>query len=228
MSEFRFYNSFLSLLDEKTCPYPKELDDASFRKFLLQQTGRTPELVKTIAPALQSRILKPQQLLHDDDDYYVATDMVTNTYYVCYRNLLMVDIDFYKDEQTLTREQRTEQLMDKLRSYCEGRNYRFRVFSTQNGVHAFLVSAKMDYRDDNALKIMLDLGTDFYYVVFSYLRGWSVRLNKKKRDTTDELYSYIGDIGAGVVDPHLDKLVTLHLNLVPVFKHVEPCLMYGG
>ena len=109
-------------------PYPKELDDASFRKFLLHQTGRTPELVKTIAPALQSKILKPQQLLHDDDDYYIATDMVTNTYYVCYRNLLMVDIDFYKDEQTLTREQRTEQLLDKLRSYCEGRDYRFRVF----------------------------------------------------------------------------------------------------
>ena len=86
----------------------------------------------------------------------------------------------------------------------------------------------MDYRDDDALKIMLDLGTDFYYVVFSYLRGWSVRLNKKRRDTTDELYSYIGDIGTGVADPHLDKLVTLHLNLVPVFKHVEPCLMYGG
>ena len=137
----------------------------------------------------------------------------------------MVDIDYYKEGTS----QSQEEILTNLRKYCEEHpQYRFKVYSTQNGLHAFLVSSSSDYRSEEAIKMMLDLGSDFFYVVYCYLRGWSVRLNKKKRDTKDELYTYITDIGTAPADEYLLKLVQLHLNLTTVFKGVPPCLMYGG
>ena len=75
--------------------------------------------------------------------------------------------------------------------------------------------------------MMLDLKCDFYYTVYCYLRGWSVRLNKKRKDTQDELYQYIGTVGTGKEDDQLVKLVNLHINLVPVFANTKPNTMYG-
>ena len=86
----------------------------------------------------------------------------------------------------------------------------------------------MNYKDNSSIQMMLDLDCDFYYVIYSYLRGWSVRLNKKKQETNDVLYGEITELGYGKTDPHLYKLTNLHINLVDVFKNVKPNLMYGG
>ena len=242
MQEFAFYQSFLDLVAQEnkkskeikgktTSEQDKMMNDASFRKFLIEKAGRLPSTVKAIAPYLSKKIIKPQQLIHDDPDYYIACDMVTNTYYVCYRELLMVDIDFYKEHEvnTATPEDRCAEIIRQIEAYCETRpTLRFRLYRSQNGVHAFLISSRSIYCSDASLSLMLDLGADFYYVVFSYLRGWSVRLNRKRRDRSSQLYTLIRDIGSGNVDSHCEKLVQLHINLVPVFKDVDVSLMYGG
>lgn len=242
MNTFGFYGSFLALVDEErearlnntvATEQESKMQDASFRKFLIEKAGRNATTVQTIAPHLRRKIVKPQQLIYDDPDYYIAEDMITSTYYVCYRELLMVDLDFYKDEVDPNRERTPEERLDDITStiekYCqEHPELRFRLFRSQNGIHAFLISHRACYRDPKWIDLMLDLGADFYYVVFSYLRGWSVRVNRKRRDRSEVLYTYLCEIGLGKTDENLDKLVKLHVNLIPVFKDVPVSLMYGG
>jgi hypothetical protein len=233
---FYFYQSFVDLGNENPS-YPKELDDSNFRQFLLTKTGKTPDVITTLAPALQRKIIKPQHLLHDDPDYYIAIDMLTNTYYQCFRSLLMVDLDFYKNPTSspdsnpdASLQEKAQPLLDKLSQYCLNHpDLRFSVYTSQNGLHLFLLSQPMHYRQIESLQMMLDLGCDFFYIVYAYLRGWCVRLNRKKRENhSDPLYRYLTDIGTGPTNEYLQKLVQLHLNLTEVFRDVPPCLMYGG
>jgi len=208
-------------------PTLKQLARAEFRKQALEEYGKTIAMIKTLAPALTNTIRKPQRLLYDDPDYYVAIDCVTNTYYICYRTLLMIDIDFYKDLSTV------DLIVDKFERYTQtqqekGRSLLFRLFKSRNGVHGFLISQESSYTDNSALQLELELESDFYYIIYSYIRGWSVRLNKKALDTSDVLYEFICDVGTAKPNDHLLKLVDLHLKLVDVFKDTGINTMFGN
>ncbi len=203
--------------------------DPSYRKKVILKAGHAVQTVLMIAPVLLPRIIKPQQLIQDDPDYYIAIDQVTNTYYVCYRTLMMIDVDWYKDDNETSIDDRQKLTIQKIKDYCaDNPQLCFRLYSSQGGLHAFLTSQESHYRDPLAIQMMLDLTTDFYYVVHCYLRGWSVRLNKKKVDMKDELYQYIDTVGSGQEIQHLVNLTQLHINLVPVFIGVGVNTMYGG
>jgi len=222
-----FYDSYLAMLqtdgDNEELP---ELAESGFRKKLLESQKQDYNLVKLFSSGVKHTLAKPQRVLHDEDDYYIGIDMYTNTFYVCYKHLLMVDVDFYKSED----EEVTEtDIINRFEKYClENPELRFKLYRSRNGIHGFLVSHKMEYQDIDSISMMLELGSDFYYTVYTYLRGWSVRLNKKKTDLSDQLYSYIQDVGEGEIDERLEKLVDLHINLVDVFKDTEPNSMYGN
>lgn len=234
----KFYSTFNSLInsDDKSI---LELRMASFRKLILDEYGKTIEAVKTLEPGLRQTMKKPQRLLFDDNDYYVAIDMFTNTYYVCYRELLMVDIDFYKEnipntetvKSELVSNRKEEQLamiINRFKIYCvDDRTLLFRLYSSRNGIHGFLISRPCNYKSDESIQLMISLNCDFYYVIYSYIRGWSVRLNKKESDIDPVLYKHICDVGTGLPDNHLVKLVDLHLRLVTVFKDVDNNSMAG-
>ena len=217
-----FYDTYLKILNSKVNCEAKlsvpELAESGFRKMLTETQAKNYELVTLLAQSLKNCLNKPQRLIHDDEDYYIACDMHTNTYYVCYKSLMMIDIDYYKNNN-----------IDNIRSECIRDNSKlFRIYKSRNGIHAFLISHSSTYTDPNAINLMLDLDCDFYYTVYSYLRGWSVRLNRKETDVSDELYNFIEDIGTGKPDERLEKLVNLHINLVPVFKDTSPNTMFGA
>lgn len=224
----QFYQTFVDILNHEETklldgPTSKQLANGVFRQMLLAEHGKTIEMIKAMAPSLAGAIRKPQRLLHDDEDYYVAIDSMTDTYYVCYRQLLMIDIDFYKDLST------AGEMVTHFEKYCARHpGLRFKLYKSRNGIHAFLVSHRSDYKADGILALQLELQSDFYYVVYSYLRGWSVRLNKKTTDIKDQLYEHICDVGDGVADEHLVKLVNLHLELVEVFKAAPINTMFGN
>ena len=138
----------------------------------------------------------------------------------------MIDLDFYKDLSTV------DLIVDRFKQFTSNHNgkskLRFMLYKSRNGVHGFLVSQQSNYKDDKTIDLQLELGSDFYYVIYSYIRGWSVRLNKKVADTSDILYKYICDVGDGKPDPHLLKLVNLHLSLVDVFKDTGVNSMFGN
>ncbi len=219
-----FYDSYLQMLQEDNELEIEELKESAFRKKLLETQEHNVDLVKLMGTAVKHTLAKPQQLLHDEDDYYIGIDMYTNTYYVCYKNLLMVDIDYYKSDPTSE-----DDIIKSFEEYCEDRpDLKFKLYRSRNGVHGFLVSHVANNWESYYLSMMLELGSDFYYTVYSYLRGWSVRLNKKKTDQSNVLYTYITDVGIGKSVERLEKLVDLHLNLVDVFKDTGTNTMFGN
>ena len=166
-----FFDSFLKLNKLEATEQPgwdPDLTKSEFRKFILDKMGLQLNTIKTLAPGILPVLQKPQQLLYDDPDYYIAIDTYTYTYYVCYRNLVMIDIDFHKldvNESEANGDQPHENdILDGVRDYCQSHpEYRFRVFKSRNGFHLFLVSQAMNYQSDTALQLMLDLKCDFYY-----------------------------------------------------------------
>lgn len=233
--KMQFYATFQKIInDARDAVLNHELDEvipSEERHRLLETEGGTTEIVRKLAPSLRLTLGKPQQLIHDDPDYYIANDMLTNTFYICYRTLLMVDIDFYKsndseEQKAKSPDVRQQEIVDKIKAYSEEKGWLFDIYRSRNGVHAFLINHSSDHQCDEDLQIMLDLECDFFYVVYSFIRGWSVRLNRKEREVVMS-YEFISRVGHGHPDPQLCKLVQLHLNLVSVFSEAGPSTMYG-
>lgn len=250
----RFYSSYLKIAsDDLSSDIDLEtfklLKDRGFSKYIIDNEDPVIS-VKMLSYVMSHSVLKPQRLLVDDNDYYVAIDLFTNTYYICYRDLMMIDVDRYKIKDD-NNQDTLEEIKIKLRKYPE---FFFRIYSSRNGYHIFVINRSMDYKSDASIQLMSDLGCDFYYIVYSYIRGWSVRLNKKKgEETTDELYKWVGDVVRGhffspdilsdslsshepdmkdikniesiLPDQRLEELTNLHIHLVDVFKDVGLCSM---
>lgn len=236
-----FYSTFLELYKKVEETKDKNpLDDPGFRRDILKNEGPSLKLLHLLKPNLIRTILKPQRVIQDEPDFYIAIDLLTNTYYICYRTLLMLDIDFYKldigplafnkndDDKTKTKIERRDEILLNLERYTKNHpDILFRIYESRNGVHAFVINKPFDYEKDDTAKFSIDLNSDFYYTIYASLRGWSVRLNRKKNDQWP-LYNYIKDIGTGIPDQHLEKLVTLHLKLCDCFKNTGCNLMHDG
>ena len=265
MDSFLFYQSFLDLADQLIGEKLSKDDQSAssiackskisqnqmnkfipnkfFRYFLLSKLGKNVKSIKLLSTYVLRTLIKPQHLINDHKDYYVAVDMATRTGYICYKNLLMLDLDFYKlsvkFDVKVTKKDRITLLTTQLKSKCSRLpDHLFRIFSTRNGIHAFLVSNPMDRTKDDTIKLQLKMGSDFYYVVYSYLRGWSVRLNRKRAEINEEsnkstkitsLYQDLGTIGTGQNNKHLNDLVDLHIKLTKDFDQTYiVSAMYGG
>lgn len=213
------------------------LSDPQFKKYIINNEHPTVS-VKIFATLMAHTILKPQQLLIDNEDYYIAIDMLTNTYYICYRNLMMIDCDNYKFEG------------DIIATLVKYPHLYFRIYQSRNGYHVFILNKSFDYKSDESIELMINLHCDFYYTVYTYLRGWCVRLNKKRPEQEDILYKWVGDVVHGIYFPvpdhttaqvsdiqsnsetwdflpneRLEQLCELHIKLTTVFKNVGPCTM---
>lgn len=187
-----FYKSYLSLDKEESIDKEilQKFRDRNFTKFYIQEEPDPVVSVTLLSNIVKHSILKPQRLVADGDDYYVAIDLLTNTAYICYKNLLMIDIDKYKGADNLP------DIIKKLQTYPQ---YFFRIYSSRNGYHIFILNKEMDYKSEESIRLMHALGCDFFYIVYSYLRGWSVRLNRKKFENPKRpLYTWVGDVIKGV------------------------------
>jgi hypothetical protein len=233
-----FYRTFQDLINgvqDDESPRKKSHDVREILGEIDQKKTKTVDDVIRVIPHVKKLMAKPQRLLHDHSDYYVAVDLNTNTYYVCYRMLMMIDIDFYKEQEKITvddpnnktkSDKREKELIGKIEDYALAKDLRFRIFRSRNGIHAFLISREADYQYALDLKLMLDLDCDFYYTVYSHLRGWSVRLNRKIKEQQIS-YKYLCDVGDVDSLDKLERLVDLHINLIDVFKDVDPSTMFG-
>lgn len=218
-----FFSTYLKIVEE----YRENEDEnnALVLHNMINKEVRTVENVLHASANVKRFTVRPQRLLHDDKDYYIAIDMLTNTYYICYRTLLMLDIDFYKPTEEV--EVSKEDIINKLEKYAKENKLRFRLYQSRNGIHAFLINRESNYKNPEDTQIMIDLDVDFFYIVYSNIRGWSVRLNRKKNEEKMS-YTYICDVGDETPIEHLEKLVELHINLVPVFENVDACLSFGN
>ena len=280
MENFKFYNSYLKLIDEdykyrqQLSILGKKLKHSKFRKFIIETIGMNFMSIIKLSDAMRSLMIRPQRLLTDNENFYIACDMMTNTYYICYKELMMIDIDFYKDDTKgntkkdtdatdtinstnstdttkdigLTKDDEVDTInatdttkdtgltkddeVDKIKQLFiedikEHPNNCWSLYRTRGGVHAFLLSEKMCYNSQSSCEIMLKFRCDFNYIIYSHLRGWSVRLNRKQKETeiTNEFLCNIGENKYILKD--LSKQLDLHNKLIEVFKNESPSLMYG-
>ena len=215
-----FYQTFLDILNEDD-----QLDEAKqsqictvgFTNTLKEVNstgGLTYDLVKEMAPYFKRMLRKPQHLLADNEDYYVAEDEILSYYYVCYRWLLMLDLDWSQ----LSPEDRQNQLhitLGALPQVIEDRSTLYQVYSSRNGYHIFLVSHKMELGSREAIELMLHARSDPYYTILSYLRGWSVRISRKHNEPPcPRLYEYVCSYGLpDSILPECQTALNVHLQL---------------
>jgi hypothetical protein len=171
-------------------------------------------------------IKRPQELLNTNIHYYVARDMTTNTVYICFRNLLMIDIDINK----IDAEHRHNITDDYIINHFQQRKESFRIYKSINGYHIFCTSKKFKYRDLTSIEFMLNNMCDKYYCLYSYLRGFCVRLNRKfdeiSSDPNYKIYKLIAVINEKNELPEQKKKLQLVDRLIQKYKkdyNLNPC-----
>src|SRR5579863_8787164 len=229
---YKFYQSYVDLLRldyefrKNGIPeFDNKLRHSKFREFVVGKCGKSYKTIVKIAPIMRMGMLRPQRLLLDSDNYYLACDMITNTYYLCYKYLMMIDIDFYK--QSETPESGAEVIQKFQNDIRENPQNCWRLYRTKGGIHAFLTSKEAMYSSKESIEVMLKFQGDFNYVIYSYLRGWCVRLNRKQQEEK-VVHDHIETIGNSSLEiPELVKLVELHLRFIKIFENEDPSIMYG-
>lgn len=213
-----FFSTYENDIIKQEFEVDESMKDTGFRKFIIQENGQTPSTIHMMKNSLATTIKKPQRCIMDHPDFYVGIDLYTNTYYICYRDLLMVDLDESDEGKMNT-------LVDGYLNKHPG--CVIDIYKTRKGYHLFLLDRPRDYKDDTSLQTMLDLGCDFYYTIYTALRGWSVRLNRKQNERIAcPLYEYVGRRGCGgAVDKRLEGLVNIHIKLCEQFLLENPSLM---
>lgn len=201
-----------SMLTEKHAEY---LRNPSFRKYLLNKYATQKiNLVKPISEALKKRVKKPQRCFEDNENYYIAMDLYTTTYYMCFRTLMMIDIDI--DENMINEK------ICEINAIAKRRQISFRLFRSRAGLHVFVIDRTRDFKNLNDIELMIECGGDFGHIVYSYMRGWSVRLNKKETDNA-VIYTEVGKPGQftyGPIDNYLNTLVDMHLKKTQSYNNV--------
>lgn len=172
---------------------------------------------------LRQMTKKPYYLLHSEKDLYVGRETFGNVWYMCFRNLMMVDVDLGDDKEDLS-EAVIADYKQFLQEYCdlpENADKLFMLFRSKRGIHNFLVSHKKEFNDLESLKTMLELKGDAFHSSFSFLRGYCCRLNKKNKNDLDNVYDFIGYVGGSNNPKPLKSLmrqVMLHLDVIPYFE----------
>jgi len=171
---------------------------------------------------ISSLITKKQEKIYSESDFYVARDVLTNTRYICFKDFLTIDIDNHKKE--------CDSGLETLYEFCsENPDYLFAVYQSSNGFHIFCLSHKKYYKDN--IDFQLKLKSDYFYAIFSNIRGYSIRLNRKMadymsymrhKDTTPSIYKFIQNIGTGQGDPRLLELMKIHDLYVKKFENSTP------
>lgn len=186
-----FSTSFLKILQNKD---PLELN---FKVNTSKIKNTDIESILHTMPYFLQGIKREQYLIKTTPDYYISRDSKTNTVYMCYKNVLMLDFDDTTEEQlnVLNMEEKS-----------------FKIYSTNKGYHAFCISKKFEYRSKETLEFMLkfkDMGVDVDYIRFCYLRGFCVRLNKKFNQTKDN-YKFLKITKPELTNKELEDLVDKH------------------
>ena len=217
-----FFDEFVEKVINQEYEYDPIFRDYVFRQFVIKTKGKNLDTIRFLQHPLSHTMKKPQRCLYSDNDFYMALDCYSKTYYLCYRSLLMIDIDIGKSGDF----ESTEEYLVFLEHYCEQHpELLFYVYKSRNGLHCFAVHDTYDFKQESSLQLMLDLHCDFYYVAYTSIRGWSVRLNRKFRDCDQELYTFLQKVGTGNENDYLVKLVNLHIEFSKLCADQETSLM---
>jgi hypothetical protein len=150
-------------------------------------------------------LIRPQILSKNTEDYYIAFDTLMRRDYICFKEMLMLDIDCH-DSYIFT-DLFVTRYFDSFGDMC------FAIHKSTNGYHVFVVSRKFRYDSKESIKFMLQNFCDFLYCCHSYTRGYSVRLSLKKNEKKP-IYMDLGIHGnKKLIDDKLLKYTKMILTL---------------
>lgn len=209
-----FHRSFLRILSGSD-PLQHTTEDCGVHDLRgesqIHSVNSADDIIRTVGHYIQG-VKRPQSLVETHGEYYVARDLKTNTVYMCYKKVLMLDIDNAGLE--------CEELVERLRGIHPAVS--FQIYKTAKGYHAFCVSKRFNYRSKETVEFMYsfkDLGVDIDYIRYCYIRGFCVRLNKKFDGETSDNYRYVTTTNPELVDATLKELVDLHVQKCADYQH---------
>jgi len=206
-----FHKTFLDILQKRDPLEGMDFNYLKIRSELLQ------DIIDT-APYYLQGINREQILIDTHKDYYIARDIMTNSVYMCFRNLLMLDFD------------NVDGIVELLTS---DKTHSWKIYKTTRGFHAFCVSHEYEYRKRETVELMLKYkDIDIDYIRFCYLRGYCVRLNKKfYQDMNTGNYIYIATTNSENVIQKLDLLTDLHIEKCKEYTsdlNINGCELFGA
>ena len=169
--------------------------------------------------------------VYEQEDINFGYDIHGGVFTMCTQEILMIDFD-YKDgftDKKATRYIRefTDFLYTKYKY-----EMLFAMYKTDRGIHAFLVNRLFHFTSPEALKIMIDLCSDPYYIGYSEVRGFCIRLSAKiknfdkseiKQIITDEFISLPYEeflIGYGKPLEYVENVLNFHIGMIRILKQI--------
>jgi len=199
----KFFKSFIDMCNRNA--YYHEYGRV-VRQYIQKKYSAQHEL---LVPFTIQSMRKPQRLVYDADDYYIALDIMTHTYYMCFRTLLMVDID-----------------QKELPELPTNNGELWEVHETRRGYHVFALHKPYTYGSKEAMDLMLQMNCDVHYANYSALRGWSVRLNRKKGDGEMLPFKFHSYVGCGDHEPQLLGYVRILMEMMKSVTLTEGTVYY--
>jgi hypothetical protein len=199
-----FHKSFLNILTDND---PLQKQTGNLKNSSNISIENVTDIIR-LAPVFISGVKRDQMLIKTHNDYYIAKDTLTNTVYICFKDLLTIDIDIDididNDNVNDNDNDNDKNIIDHFSKLSET----FRIYKTPRGYHVYCTSRYFPYRERTTIEYMLNNLCDKYYCVYSYIRGFSTRLNNKFNNQGQILYKYLGKTN-GEENSNLVKLVNL-------------------
>lgn len=200
-----FYDSYLNTMKQlayKPCPY----SDQELRKFIFNKHGINYDTVVNCSPGVIPLVNGPQRCIYTDTDYFVGVEMKNNTYYVCYKDILMIDIDFKYGPIDIT-----GLPFRKTDSYL--------VQRSANGYHIYVTNRRFDLTSKEAIDYMIEFKSDITYIMCCYIKkGTTVRVNRKHKDEDPKIYETMSTINQDLVDPTIIERIRVQIKYIREFQ----------
>jgi len=131
-------------------------------------------LLSMMTDFLKPYINKTQKIIRDKENYYVANDINTNTKYICFKHLCILDFDVNEYQY-----ESKEKILEYIDNNEILNSVPYMRVETRNGYHIYFLDKPRIYNSIETMDFLLQFNGDIYYKFYCYLRGFSIRLNKK-------------------------------------------------
>jgi len=213
-----FFNSFLkNIQNDNNIILDKKYYNIHFKNYILNYfndnfkiTNKREENNKLIILVYNYLIVylnKPQRLLKDNSNYYIAIDLLTNIKYICFKNFCILDFDINKNNFT-----NKNDILEYLDNNKLLNNLVYYRVETERGYHIYLLDKPRLYSDIDTFYFLNNFESDIYYKFYCYVRGFSIRLSFKDND--NYIYKSIKLINKNKIKPSIELLNLFN-------KHIE-------
>ena len=165
---------------------------------------KTPEFVEKFSPFFLQQIKTKQTIQILKDNWYISYCLEKNIKYMCFDKLLMIDIDNLSNDINITSH------------FHKQKDYAWSIYKSTRGYHVFCISREFAHDDLKTVEFMLNNFCDYYYTIFSFLRGFCVRLSHKQ-NKKGQLYKHLGIYGnTELINSYLLLLTDSHVTYCDV------------